>query len=61
MIKIDKGKHYHGFRYNVDFTELLKIIDFFNHLIVSSIDHWDKFYDKLTFHNLYVIFIKPTM
>lgn len=63
MIKIhkDKGKHYQKYYYDVDFDGLLKICKFFSHIFVTSIDLLDNILDNLTLHNLYVIFIKPTM
>lgn len=63
MIKVhkDKGKHYQKYYYDIDFSGLLKIYRFFSHMLASSIDLLDNILDNLTLHNLYVIFIKPTM
>ena len=63
MVKINKdhGKHYHKHYYDIDFTPMKKVIAFINNILIGIIDGIDNIYDNITLHDLYVIFIKPTM
>lgn len=63
MIKINKdhGKHYHKYYYNIDFTPMRKVITFISNILINTIDGIDNICDSITLHDLYVIFIKPTM
>lgn len=63
MVKINKdhGKHYHKYYYDIDFTPMKKVITFINNILISTIDGIDNICDNITLHDLYVIFIKPTM
>ena len=63
MVKINKdhGKHYHKYYYDIDFTPIKKVITFINNVLIGTIDGIDNICDNITLHDLYVIFIKPTM
>ena len=63
MVKINKdnGKHYRKYYYDIDFTPIKKVITFINNILIGIIDGIDNICDNITLHNLYVIFIKPTM
>jgi hypothetical protein len=63
MVKINKdhGKHYHKYYYDIDFTPMKKVIAFINNILIGIIDGIDNICDNITLHDLYVIFIKPTM